>query len=139
MAHDYTTTDIIKNARARLRNIATTLTARQERFPGSEAAEVAELLQAELGGLTADLEQHLAIIGGDPLRYDDGRPVVSMVKLTDDGRHGVVLVWDPRPDHPVNRHHVAASVPLEDGTVADVVVSAPGVLDVVRRSDSGGG
>ncbi|GAB3019560.1 hypothetical protein [Mycobacterium bourgelatii] len=137
--YDYTAGDVVRNARARLRNLVDTLTEGAEAFPGTEGAAVAAALRDELDALAVDLEGHLAAMGGDPLLYDDGRPAVSRVDLTNDGQHGVCFVWDPRPDHPTNRPHVVASVPFDDGTIAEVIVVAPGVLDVVRRRNDCGG
>ncbi|WP_205843390.1 hypothetical protein, partial [Mycobacterium intracellulare] len=59
----------------------------------------------KLTALLADLAGHLNAIGADCGRYDDGRAVVSKAD---------------------------AGIPFE-GALIDLVVSAPGVLDVVRR------
>ncbi|WP_205843389.1 hypothetical protein, partial [Mycobacterium intracellulare] len=86
----------------------------------------------KLTALLADLAGHLNAIGADCGRYDDGRAVVSKADLDDRG-HFLAHVWDPRPDHPTNQPHVvSAGIPFE-GALIDLVVSAPGVLDVVRR------
>lgn len=133
--YDYSAADVIRNARARLRNIVTTLAALQERYSGSEGAGVAETVRGEICALEADLADHLSAIGGDQWQYEDGRPVVSTVRVTGDGK-GIAYVWDPRLDHPTNRPHEVCSIRLEDGTAATVVIAAVGVLDVVRMPPS---
>lgn len=134
--YGYTAGDVVKNTRARLRTLVDRLSEAQATFPDTEGAAVAGALRAELEAVAVDLEQHLAAIGGDPLFYEDGRAVVSMIDLPD-GRC-VAYVWDPRPGHETNMPQVAVSVPLGGGTV-DVLVVAPGILDVVRRRNDCGG
>jgi hypothetical protein len=136
--YDYTAADVLKNARARLHVIAATLTAWAEQFPDGTVpvVEAAQLMQAQISNVGMDLDEHLSAIGGDPMRYADGSPVMAAVSLTADQRY--VWVFDPRPDHPTNRPRVVAQdMPLADGTRVDVVVSGAGVVDVVRRKTPG--
>jgi hypothetical protein len=135
--YDYTAADVVKNVRARLRVIAATYTVWAEQFPDGTVSvvEAAQFMQAQIGNVGVDLDEHLSALGGDPLRYDNGSPVTAAARLTEDQQY--VWVFDPRPDHPVNRPQVVAQdIPLVDGTSVDVVV-AGGVLDVVRRRTPG--
>ncbi|OBJ86975.1 hypothetical protein [Mycobacterium sp. 1245852.3] len=122
--YDYSTADVIKNVYARVAEIQPALVA--DGVPN--LAWAAEKTTA----LLADLAAHLNTIGSDVGRYDDGRAVVSIVPLDDDG-HFLAHVWDPRPDHPTNSPHVvSAGIPFA-GMLVDLVVSGRGVIDVVRR------
>lgn len=136
MTEHYTAADVIRNIRERLRVMDSTLAAAIAQRLGAEAAGVAVEIQNGLARLAADLDEHLIAIGGDPQLYSDGRRVMSTFALGPDS--GVVVVWDPRRDHPTNQPHLAAQgIVLHDGTLADVIVSTPGVLDVVRRPSAG--
>lgn len=137
---DYSAADVVKHARARLRVVDAVLAAWAARFPDGSVVpvrEVADLVRAQIGSVGVDLDEHLSAFGGDPMRYDDGSPVSAAVGLTDDQRF--VWVFDPRPDHPANRPHVAyEGAVLVDGSVVDLLVSGARTLDVVRRSPPGG-
>lgn len=124
---DYSTADIIKNVYARVTAIQPVLAAEGAQS-GANLAWAAE----KITSLLTDLAAHLNTIGGDRGLYDDGRAVVSIVPLDDDG-HFLAHVWDPRPDHPTNSPHVVSTgIPFE-GMLVDLVVSGRGVIDVVRR------
>ncbi|EUA45531.1 hypothetical protein E3G44_004356 [Mycobacteroides abscessus] len=129
----YTAADALKQVVARLGYIAVADTTGAD--PAAALASVLHLIR----GLQATVGEHLENIGGDPNHYDDGSAVASVVGLP--GGWSFVWVWDPRADNPTNRpQKVAERLRCPDGNTVDVIVTAPGVLDVVtqRVKDSGG-
>lgn len=84
------------------------------------------------------MHEHLAAHGATGDRYATGMPVTSHVEL----RAGEAWqwCWHPDPAHPHNRPRHISAAELPDGRRGDVVVTAPGVLDLVPAApnDEGG-
>ncbi|SLB52108.1 Uncharacterised protein [Mycobacteroides abscessus subsp. bolletii] len=104
---------------------------------GTEPVAALANVKRLIRGLEAIVAEHLQNIGGDPSRYDDGSPVSSVVTVP--GGRVVLWVWDPRLDSPTNRPHmIMEGLRCPDGSAVDVMVTAPGVIDVVQHREPGG-
>lgn len=79
------------------------------------------------------IAEHQVVFGAHGDHYSSGVPVSTTVDLAGGARWE--KAWHPAPGHSLNRPRTLADgIPLPDGSVAAVIASAPGVLDVVRRS-----
>ncbi|OHU75897.1 hypothetical protein BKG84_25855 [Mycobacteroides chelonae] len=120
-----TPADALKQVSARLAYIAK---ADAGADPAAALASLLHLVEA----LRVTVGEHLLATTGDPMRYDDGSPVASVVSLPGGG--AFCWVWDPRADSPTNRPHmIMERLHCPDGSEVSVIVSAPGVLDVVQH------
>ncbi|TAM62856.1 hypothetical protein [Mycobacterium sp.] len=90
-------------------------------------------VMARLEVLAGKVDEHRAAHDAYGDVYDSGVPVASVADLG--GGHRWQMAWHPSPAHPANTPRTLVSgVRLPDGTTGDVIATAVGVLDVVRRS-----
>ncbi|WP_324738667.1 hypothetical protein P6281_06615 [Mycobacterium sp. 5-140-3-2] len=96
--------------------------------------EFADQVLAWLDEMNRTVAEHLTAHRTRAAHYSTGIPVSSVVDVTAAG-HRYEKVWHPVPSHESNQpRRLANGADFGDGTTIDVLVSAPGVLDVVRRS-----
>jgi hypothetical protein len=127
---EYTAADALLHVSARAQQaIANATMLRDHLPPALTAAEVAEVSVARLTELLRVVEAHRAALGTDGELYSTGLPVASVVDMGAGWRWQ--QVWHPDPAQ--NRTGSLRDVVLPDGSRGQIVVSAPGVLDVVRQ------
>lgn len=100
--------------------------------PAATVRDYANCALAYVDRVFAGIQEHQVNHGAHGDHYSTGLPVSTTVSLA--GGAKWQKLHHPAPGHPINRPRVLATgVPLGDGSTADVIASAPGVLDVVRR------
>lgn len=87
-----------------------------------------------LDKLESDLGEHVERFGvGDATHYTTGMPVWSLEKPA--AGADFAWVWHPSPGHESNQPRVIdADADLGNGERGAIVISAPGVIDVVRKT-----
>ncbi|OBG36203.1 hypothetical protein [Mycolicibacter heraklionensis] len=102
-------------------------------------AQTIELAIKRLSTAAEDCVSHLDDFGeAGTVTYSTGHEAISVVSPT--ARNDFVWCWHPDPQHPSNQPRLLASdVDLGDGEWVDILIAAPGHLDVVRRDVPAGG
>ncbi|TXI51708.1 hypothetical protein [Mycolicibacter arupensis] len=105
----------------------------------TDAQTIALAIQ-RLATAAADCVSHLEDFGeAGTVAYSTGHDAISVVALRADGRSNFVRCWHPDPQHPSNQPGLLGAVDLGDGERVDILIAAPGHLDVVRYDGPAGG
>ncbi|MBZ4618826.1 hypothetical protein [Mycobacterium avium] len=130
----YTAADALLHTAAgveRLRNMVTQL--RDNAPDPMTRNQFADQVLAWLAETQRTVDEHRRQHGGYGERYSTGVPVSSVVEAEAAG-YRYEKIWHPDPTHSSNRSRVLAEgVKFSDGVLVDVIVAAPGVLDLVHR------
>lgn len=97
------------------------------------ARDFADYALAYVDKVFDGIAQHQVVFGAHGDHYSSGIPVSTTVDLAGGARWE--KAWHPAPGHPLNQPRtLVEGIPLGDGSTATVIASAPGQLDVVRRT-----
>lgn len=129
----YTAADAILHIAACVELLRNEIQQVREALPETVTArDLADHVITRLDGLFAKVTEHQATHGAHGDVYSSGVPVASVVDLA--GGHRWQRAWHPAPEYPSNTPRtLVAGIRLPDGSMADVISPAVGVLDVVRR------
>lgn len=106
--------------------------------PGEmSAADVAQAGAALLQRIKDRLLRHMDAHDVTGPHYDNGLPMYSTAALTP-GVVEHVHIWHPDPANEANQPRLIVDAPLDSGERVQVMVTAPGQLDVVRRTEQTG-
>jgi hypothetical protein len=134
----YAVKDALLHVAAGVERLSTEVTQWRDHAPDAlSRTDFANAVLAALGGLQQMLAEHQVVHGAHGECYTTGIPVASIVEVADGARWE--KVWHPNPAHHTSRRRILAEgVPLAGGVAADIIVTAPGQLDVVRKPGGGG-
>ncbi|UGT94856.1 hypothetical protein KN246_15815 [Mycobacterium intracellulare] len=130
----YTAADALLHVAAGVERLTNMVTQTCDSAPDTMTrAQFAEQVLAWLAETQRTVDEHRHQHGGYGERYSTGIPVSSVVEAAAAG-YRYEKIWHPDPAHFSNRSRVLAEgVEFSDGVLVDVIVAAPGVLDLVHR------
>lgn len=131
----YTINDALLHTAAGVERLANMIAALRDHAPEAMTrTEFADRVLVWVGEVDRTVADHLTAHRARAAHYSTGIPVSSVVDVTAAG-HRWEKVWHPVRSHGSNQpRRLVEGVDFGDGTTIDVLASAPGVLDVVRRT-----